>query len=233
MRTLDLKQIRIYHNISQEDLAFKANLTVRTIQRIENGETKPRQDTLDRIANALSVSVDQLFIEKKLDSSNNDNEIQLLKISQFLFPFYLLGFIAPLVIKTLKKSNSKKFNGWANEIINFQFSWIVTFALAIIFVLSNSSGILMLIPLIILINRFNLLKRIHFMKDRPLLKSSIVVVIFVLSAIVLNFGFLIALVGFNIYMIIKSLTIQDVKDYNTVYIRIPIMKNTRHNKVYN
>lgn len=228
MRTLDLKQIRINRNISQEDLAFKADLTVRTIQRIENGETKPRQDTLDRIANALNIPFDQLFIEKKHGSSNNDNQIQLLKISQFLFPFYLLGFIAPLIIKTLKNPNSKIFNDWANEIINFQFSWIVTFALTIILILFKFSGILILIPLIIFISRFNLLKRIKLMKKRPLLKSSIVVTTFILSATLLNFAFLIALVGFNIYMIIKSLRIQDAKNFNTAFIRIPIMKNTRH-----
>jgi uncharacterized Tic20 family protein len=45
---------------SQEELAAATQLSLRTIQRIENGETQPRGDSLKRLALALGVNTEEL-----------------------------------------------------------------------------------------------------------------------------------------------------------------------------
>lgn len=47
---------------SQEELADKTQLSLRTIQRIENGETQPRGDSLKRLALALGVATEELTV---------------------------------------------------------------------------------------------------------------------------------------------------------------------------
>ena len=46
--------------LTQEELAERTNITVRTIQRIENSETTPRPHTLRTIAAALDLSWEEL-----------------------------------------------------------------------------------------------------------------------------------------------------------------------------
>ncbi|MEJ7660639.1 MAG: helix-turn-helix transcriptional regulator [Hymenobacter sp.] len=43
---------------SQEALAEHANLSLRTIQRVEQGESVPRGHTMQQLAHALGVSLD-------------------------------------------------------------------------------------------------------------------------------------------------------------------------------
>ena len=53
-----IKDLRKRRGLSQEELAEKSGLSLRTIQRIENGETDPRGDSLRRLAAALETSPD-------------------------------------------------------------------------------------------------------------------------------------------------------------------------------
>lgn len=55
-----VKELPLRQKSSQEELAIATQLSLRTIQRIESGETEPRGDTLKRLAKALNVSVDEL-----------------------------------------------------------------------------------------------------------------------------------------------------------------------------
>ena len=56
-----VKELRIRKGFSQEELADKSGLSLRTIQRMENGDTYPRGDTLKRLAIALQVSPDKII----------------------------------------------------------------------------------------------------------------------------------------------------------------------------
>ena len=51
-----LRQTRIEAGLTQESLAERASLGVRSIQGLENGESQPRPETLRRLADALSLS---------------------------------------------------------------------------------------------------------------------------------------------------------------------------------
>ncbi|HBX88171.1 MAG TPA: XRE family transcriptional regulator, partial [Marinilabiliaceae bacterium] len=52
-----IREIRDKRGLSQEDLAEKSKVNLRTIQRIENNETSPREKTLRLIYDALEVEV--------------------------------------------------------------------------------------------------------------------------------------------------------------------------------
>lgn len=55
-----VKELRALKGMSQEFLADESQLSLRTIQRIENGESKPTGETVKRLANALDVSLYEL-----------------------------------------------------------------------------------------------------------------------------------------------------------------------------
>lgn len=55
-----IKQLRLSKNLSQEQLAEKAKVSVRTIQRMEAGDDASIE-TLNLVAGALGVSVKELF----------------------------------------------------------------------------------------------------------------------------------------------------------------------------
>ena len=55
-----IKQIRVNKGFSQEGLATISGISLRTIQRLENGEAQPRIQTLQTLATALEVEIDQL-----------------------------------------------------------------------------------------------------------------------------------------------------------------------------
>ncbi len=55
-----LKRLREERDITQEQLAFDARLTVSALSRIERGLNDPGWTTVERIANALGVSLVEL-----------------------------------------------------------------------------------------------------------------------------------------------------------------------------
>lgn len=61
-----LTQLRELRNMTQEELAFKAGITSRTLISYENDVMKLRKasyERLKRIADALDVSVDDIFLD--------------------------------------------------------------------------------------------------------------------------------------------------------------------------
>lgn len=56
-----VKELRRKNGLSQEELAKKSGLSLRTVQRVENGETKSTGETLKRIANAFGITAEELL----------------------------------------------------------------------------------------------------------------------------------------------------------------------------
>lgn len=78
-----IKELRVRKNLTQEELSDKSELSLRTIQRIENGESIPRGDTLKRLTGALDLPsnyFNNLLFEKKENKK------------EFLVPWYIIGF---------------------------------------------------------------------------------------------------------------------------------------------
>lgn len=71
---LEARQSKGY---TQEDLADISQLTVRTIQRVENGETIPRAYTLKTLATALEIPFETLQAAIKEDRSKDTVPLEL------------------------------------------------------------------------------------------------------------------------------------------------------------
>lgn len=129
-----IKDLRSRKGLSQDELAIIAQLNLRTIQRIERGETEPRGNTLQRLASALQITPDEL-----IDWAEEEDKTMLilLNISALSFiAFPILGVIIPLVLWVSKKDKIKNINTTGKKLLNFQISWcIVIFSIYILFIL--------------------------------------------------------------------------------------------------
>ena len=124
-------ELRNRKGFSQEVLAEDSGLSLRTIQRIENGETTPRGDTLQRIAKGLGVTSEEL-IDWKLEK--NDSYLALLNISALSFIIFpLLGIIIPIVMWISKRKEVSKVDKIGKQVINFQITWCLFIFLIYIF----------------------------------------------------------------------------------------------------
>ena len=161
-----VKGLRLRRGFSQEQLADLSGLSLRTIQRVENGETIPRGDTLKRLGIALQVSPDEIVDWKILE---DNNVLIMLNFSQLGFlAFPLLGIIIPLAIWILKKDTIMSVNEQGKSIINFQITWIIGFLPTLIF------GFILIGPLftIVLLYIFNvvliLMNTMRVYKKKPI-----------------------------------------------------------------
>jgi transcriptional regulator with XRE-family HTH domain len=59
--TLLIKQFRLQKGLSQRELAILARVPKSTLGEIENHMMVPRLDVLERIAEALGVTIDELY----------------------------------------------------------------------------------------------------------------------------------------------------------------------------
>lgn len=131
-----VKDLRIKQGLSQEELADKTGLSLRTIQRIENGESIPRGDTLKRLSIALQSTPDDL-IDWQIQEDNNI--LKILSLSQLGFlAFPILGIIIPLAIWILKKDKTKYVDSVGKSILNFQITWtLFLFCFYLLFAISK------------------------------------------------------------------------------------------------
>ncbi|PIQ50196.1 MAG: DNA-binding protein [Cytophagales bacterium CG12_big_fil_rev_8_21_14_0_65_40_12] len=120
-----VKELRKRKGLSQEELAEKASLSLRTIQRIESGETAPRGDTLKRLSKALDVSPDELLDWAEAEDRGYLALLYLSPLGMFLHP--LLAIILPLILWIFKKDKVKGVNVAGKAILNFQITWLLAF----------------------------------------------------------------------------------------------------------
>ncbi len=126
-----LKEIRTKLNLTQEELADKSGISVRTIQRIESG-IEPKGQTLKLLAKALGIEEKELLEKEDTHIKINSTLIKIINLSSL--PFTLIppaNIVIPLVIMFAKK----QFDPLAKQIISIQILWfIIAF---IIFMLSS------------------------------------------------------------------------------------------------
>ncbi len=67
-----IKRLRKTQGLTQEQLAEKIDLSLRTLSGIEIGENFVTADTLDRIISALRTTPEELFAVDHLDKSAQD-----------------------------------------------------------------------------------------------------------------------------------------------------------------
>ena len=124
-----LLTIRKQRNITQTELAEKAGVSVRTIQRIESGVT-PKGHTLKTLAKALDIAPADLLDIEKPEKELNISIIKLINLSCLLFFIPLANIAAPLLLARYKKIN----HPLVNQILSVQIIW--TIGSLILFLLS-------------------------------------------------------------------------------------------------
>jgi len=123
-----LLRLREKLNLTQEELAEKSGISVRTIQRIEAG-TIPKGHTLKALTKALDINENELLGKKSEINKLNYSLIKVINISSL--PFVIVppaNIFIPLIIMLLKK----QFNPITKQIISLQILWVL---LSVIFFL--------------------------------------------------------------------------------------------------
>lgn len=127
---MNLKDIRDKKHLTQEELAERSGLSIRTIQRIEAGQ-EPKGHTAKALAKALDLDLNT--ISEIPQEDRNYSLIKIINLSSVFVCFIpLLNIILPLAIMYFRK----QFNSITKQILSLQILWsIVSF---IIFVLAAS-----------------------------------------------------------------------------------------------
>lgn len=130
-----LVAIRKEKGFSQEVVAERSGISLRTIQRVERGETVPRGHTLLALATALEVAIAdfQLAPEPELGPASSPAElrsdpqfVQLLNLSALSFLLFpLLNIILPVVLWRAHKRTVQDVAEVGRRIIGFQILWQV------------------------------------------------------------------------------------------------------------
>lgn len=125
--------------LTQEQLADRSNITVRTIQRIENGQTVPRSYTLQTIAAVLDIPFSELIQndEETGSAANSTNILTEADSKHFLevlclscFSYIVIPFIHVFIpARMLKKSGetNPKVLAFAKKLIRTQLYWKAAF----------------------------------------------------------------------------------------------------------
>ena len=136
-----LKELRNQKGMSQEVLADESGLSLRTIQRIENGETNPTGDSLKRLSSALNLNPDEL-----IDWSIKEDKryLTFLNLSTLTFLFFpMLGILVPFILWTSRKGKIKNINKLGKDLINFEITWtIILFFIPFLLFLISKIGLL-------------------------------------------------------------------------------------------
>jgi len=97
-----VKTLREAKNLTQTELAEKSGLSLRTIQRIESGNT-PKGFTLKAIAKTLEIEPENLFSKEENIQIDKAKLINLSALSGLIIPFG--GIIVPAIL-TYKTQDS-------------------------------------------------------------------------------------------------------------------------------
>ncbi|MDR7128066.1 transcriptional regulator with XRE-family HTH domain [Algoriphagus sp. 4150] len=142
--------------LTQEELAQKAQLSIRTVQRIENGQSIPRMFTLRAIADALDLAYSEIDTKSREKVQNPMNQSEVSHFLRILclscFSYLVIPYVHFMVAQYLLRKE-KRLNGaalsFARYIIRTQIWWVVLFHLGLLvtlamnfFLVNYSSGVI-------------------------------------------------------------------------------------------
>lgn len=130
-----IKKMRQALGYTQEDLAKKSTLSIRTIQRLEASSKAPKGHSLKMLAQVFSLAPADLrdqFAPARPSDSDDKIAMKLINLSVlafFLFPFGNL--FGPFLVWS-KKRHSKAVDEMGRSIISFQIFWTVALIFGLI-----------------------------------------------------------------------------------------------------
>ncbi len=138
MKIASLSENLIYQRklkgYTQEDLSEKTTVGIRTIQRIEKGETQPHLQTIKLLAAGLDIEVNDLL------PIDNPNEEVIQRKWMLLFhasPFFGLvipfaSILFPLFLWIHKSNDNKIYDQHGRAIVNFHSSMMLYFVISLL-----------------------------------------------------------------------------------------------------
>jgi uncharacterized Tic20 family protein len=118
--------------LSQEKLSDEAKINLRTLQRIEKGETNPHGDTILRISKALNIPIEDLM---NYGAEENTAYIKSMHFSALIFLFFPTGnILLPLILWLTRKNDIQNISFFAKNLINFQITWTIMVGLPFIWI---------------------------------------------------------------------------------------------------
>lgn len=118
-------ELRKRKGFSQETLAEHSGLNLRTIQRIEKGETIPRGDSLRKLAQAFDVNSEELTDWTIKEDNGFLISLNISALTGLIFP--VLGILLPLILWVQKKDKIQGVKKLGKSILNFQLTLTIMF----------------------------------------------------------------------------------------------------------
>lgn len=145
-----IKELRLKKGMTQEGLAEKTRISVRSIQRIETGKVGPRAYSLHAITSALGVDYEEFVNHENMAAEgaySYDGKIWLPLLH--LSGLFILLF-PPVIIWIWKKNQIKGIKEQGIDVINFQLSMLM-----FLFPLGILAVFLITIPAIIFLGMYS------------------------------------------------------------------------------
>jgi len=133
-----IAELRKQKGMTQEELAYRSYLNVRSIQRIESGEVTPRFSTLELLSEVFEL-------ELRVENEAGSNLWLVFMHLSSVIPFIVI----PLMIWAWKKDEIPEINRHGMDVLNFQISMFIYLFISAILVLVII-GEFLLLALIIL-----------------------------------------------------------------------------------
>lgn len=103
-----ISETRKIKGLTQEEVAEKANINLRTVQRIESAENKPRGNTLKLICEVLEIDTNELLSEDPLSKDSNTIGTKIIHgLFLVALNLVLVGIIGYLTLDIDANLNSK------------------------------------------------------------------------------------------------------------------------------
>lgn len=123
---MNLKAIRDQKHLTQEELAEKSGLSIRTIQRVEAGQ-EPKGHTAKVLAETLDLDISFVSKSNKTTDTINYSLVKRINLSSAFVCFIpLLNIVVPLILNRRYEQNNHLTKG----IITLQILWSIVFILA-------------------------------------------------------------------------------------------------------
>lgn len=119
-----LKKVRIDNGFSQEELSEKSGLGLRTIQRLENGESSPREDTLRLLTKALNVPQD--FFKENKNTYMDKTTKRGFRVPWFIISLTIIGSSLGVILGFILVLSNK-------QLLNDAVSLIIIITIAVLF----------------------------------------------------------------------------------------------------
>jgi transcriptional regulator with XRE-family HTH domain len=178
-----LKNYRRINFLSQEKLAETSGISLRTIQRIEEGKSSGSAHTLNAIAKALNINSTDLLIQAS-PNLQNIQQLKILNLSAIAIILIPLANVAFPAYIYWKNTDNEKIKTIGSKILSFQILWtlgtlllvlIMPIVLLLLFFFLKASSVPLFIPVYFATIIFNVYFIIQFAikinKQEPFLEK--------------------------------------------------------------